>query len=65
VGTQVFPLIVARFPTVIAGEQAIFLTESVICVGGALVVWGLVPERRGQLEDEDVKFGRYLKVHEW
>lgn len=65
VGTQVFPLIAARFPTVIKGQQAIFLIGSAICVVGALVVWGLVPERRGQLEDEDVEFRRYLEAHGW
>ncbi|AAW44414.1 metabolite transporter, putative [Cryptococcus deneoformans JEC21] len=65
VGTQVFPLIEARFATTLKGQQAIFLIGSGICVVAAIVVMTIVPNRRAQLEDEDVEFRRYLEENGW
>ncbi|KAK4688669.1 hypothetical protein P7C73_g1427, partial [Tremellales sp. Uapishka_1] len=65
VGTQVFPLIQARFSTTVKGQQAIFLVGSALCVVGAVVVMTLVPDRSRQLEDEDVAFKRYLQENGW
>ncbi|KIY36106.1 hypothetical protein I305_01685 [Cryptococcus gattii E566] len=65
VGTQVFPLIEARFATTLKGQQAIFLVGSGICVVGAIIVMTLVPNRRAQLEDEDVEFRKYLEENGW
>lgn len=64
-GTQVFPLIEARFATTLKGQQAIFLVGSGICVVGAIIVMTLVPNRRAQLEDEDVEFRKYLVENGW
>lgn len=64
-GTQVFPLIEARFATTLKGQQAIFLIGSGICVVAAIVVMTIVPNRRAQLEDEDVEFRRYLEENGW
>jgi nitrate/nitrite transporter NarK len=65
IGTQIFPLIQQRFPTVIKGQQAIFLVASAICALGAVWVMWLVPNRRAQLEDEDVLFTKYLEENGW
>ncbi|KIR28132.1 hypothetical protein I307_00648 [Cryptococcus deuterogattii 99/473] len=65
VGTQAFPLTEARFVTTLKGQQAIFLVGSGICVVGAIVVMTLVPNRRTQLEDEDVEFRKYLEENGW
>ncbi|ODO09632.1 hypothetical protein I350_01843 [Cryptococcus amylolentus CBS 6273] len=65
VGTQVFPLIQTRFSTTIKGQQAIFLIGSGICIMGVIVVMTLVPDRRDQLEDEDMEFRRYLEENGW
>lgn len=64
-GTQIFPLIEARFATTLKGQQAIFLVGSGICVVGAIIVMTLVPNRRAQLEDEDVEFRKYLEENGW
>lgn len=64
-GTQVFPLMEARFATTLKGQQAIFLVGSGICVVGAIIVMTLVPNRRAQLEDEDVEFRKYLEENGW
>ncbi|OCF38547.1 hypothetical protein I317_07681 [Kwoniella heveanensis CBS 569] len=65
VGTQIFPLIQARFSTTIKGHQAIFLIGSAICLVAAIVVMILVPNRRAQLEDEDTLFRQYLEENGW
>ncbi|WVO24078.1 uncharacterized protein IAS62_005442 [Cryptococcus decagattii] len=65
VGTQVFPVIEARFATTLKWQQAIFLVGSGICVVGAIIVMTLVPTRRAQLEDEDVEFRKYLEENGW
>ena len=65
IGTQIFPLIQAPFPTVIEGQRAIFLVGSGICALGAVWVMLLVPNRRTQLEDEDVLFREYLEANGW
>ncbi|WRT66789.1 uncharacterized protein IL334_003752 [Kwoniella shivajii] len=65
VGTQVFPLIQARYPTTIKGHQAMFFVGSGICVLCAIVVMTLIPNRRAQLEDEDVEFRQYLEANGW
>lgn len=64
-GTQVFPVIEARFATTLKWQQAIFLVGSGICVVGAIIVMTLVPTRRAQLEDEDVEFRKYLEENGW
>lgn len=64
-GTQVFPLIEAHFAATLKGQQAIFLVGSGICVVGAIIVMTLVPNRRAQLEDEDVEFRKYLEENGW
>ncbi|EEB90177.1 hypothetical protein MPER_11653 [Moniliophthora perniciosa FA553] len=61
VGTQVFPIIMNKFPSTIKGQQAIFLVGSAICVVGAALVWFLVPDMDEQLESEDAKFKKYLE----
>ncbi|ESK93933.1 metabolite transport [Moniliophthora roreri MCA 2997] len=61
VGTQVFPIIMNKFPTIVKGQQAIFLVGSAICVIGAALVWFLVPDMDEQLESEDAKFKKYLE----
>jgi hypothetical protein len=65
IGTQVFPIIRDKFETPIEGQRAIFLVGSGICILGAIWVMWLVPNRRGQLEDEDVLFREYLEANGW
>ncbi|KAF9264970.1 MFS general substrate transporter [Marasmius fiardii PR-910] len=64
-GTEVFPIILSRYPTVIKGHQAIFVIGSSICVVGATLVWFLIPDMESQLESEDSKFKRYLEENGW
>ncbi|WVW85152.1 hypothetical protein I302_107190 [Kwoniella bestiolae CBS 10118] len=65
VGTQIYPLIIARFSTQIKGHQAMFCIGSATCVVTAVIVMTLIPERRAQLEDEDMEFRRYLEANGW
>jgi nitrate/nitrite transporter NarK len=65
VGTQIFPLIRDTFDSPIHGQRAIFLVGSGICALGAIWVMALVPNRRAQLEDEDVLFREYLEANGW
>nr|XP_019013164.1 uncharacterized protein I206_02661 [Kwoniella pini CBS 10737]OCF51945.1 hypothetical protein I206_02661 [Kwoniella pini CBS 10737] len=65
VGTQVYPLIIARFPTVIKGHQAMFCIGSATCLLCAVIVMTMIPDRRAQLEDEDVEFREYLEANGW
>lgn len=65
IGTQIFPIIQNKFPTVPEGQRAIFLVGSGICAVGAVWVMLLVPNRRAQLEDEDVLFREYLEANGW
>jgi hypothetical protein len=65
VGTQIFPLIRDTFDSPIHGQRAIFLVGSGICAVGAIWVMTLVPNRRAQLEDEDVLFREYLEANGW
>lgn len=65
IGTQIFPIIQTKFPTPLKGQQAIFLVGSGICALGAIWVMWLVPDRRAQLEDEDILFTEYLEANGW
>jgi hypothetical protein len=65
VGTQLFPLLVASFPTTIKGQQAMFLVGSAIAFVGSAVVFFLVPDRRFNLSEEDDAFRTYLEENGW
>ncbi|KAF8883999.1 major facilitator superfamily domain-containing protein [Infundibulicybe gibba] len=65
IGTQVFPAIVASYPTVIKGQQVIFLIGAGIAVLSTVMLWVLIPDREKQLESEDALFRQYLEDNGW
>ncbi|KAF8885502.1 major facilitator superfamily domain-containing protein [Infundibulicybe gibba] len=65
IGTQVFPTIVASYPTEIKGQQVIFLIGAGIAVLSTAMVLTLIPDREKQLESEDALFKSYLEERGW
>ncbi|KAJ5128175.1 hypothetical protein N7448_008954 [Penicillium atrosanguineum] len=61
VGTSALTPVVSSFETKMEGQRALFLIGSAISVLGTLVVWFLIPGHPDALDDEDVKFRRYLE----
>ncbi|KAF8885494.1 major facilitator superfamily domain-containing protein [Infundibulicybe gibba] len=65
IGTQVFPAIIASYPTEIKGQQVAFLIGAGIAVLGTVMVLTLIPDREKQLESEDALFEAYLGEKGW
>ncbi|KAK2025672.1 MFS general substrate transporter [Colletotrichum zoysiae] len=61
VGTTALGAALASFDDRLEGQRAIFLIGSGISVVGTLCVWFLIPDAPKHLEDEDVRFKRYLE----
>ncbi|KAF8885495.1 major facilitator superfamily domain-containing protein [Infundibulicybe gibba] len=65
IGTQVFPSIIASYPTEIKGQQVAFLIGAGIAVLSTSMVLTLIPDREKQLESEDALFKAYLEERGW
>ncbi|KAJ0343756.1 hypothetical protein KNSL1_010025 [Colletotrichum chrysophilum] len=63
VGTTALSAALASFDDRLKGQQAIFLIGSGISVIGTLCVWFLIPNAPKHLEDEDVRFKKYLEAN--
>ncbi|KAK2055599.1 MFS general substrate transporter [Colletotrichum caudatum] len=61
VGTTALGAALASFDDMLEGQRAIFLIGSGISVVGTLCVWFLIPDAPKHLEDEDVRFKKYLE----
>ncbi|KAF8885496.1 major facilitator superfamily domain-containing protein, partial [Infundibulicybe gibba] len=65
IGTQIFPAIIASYPTEIKGQQVAFLIGAGIAVLSTIMVLTLIPDREKQLESEDALFKAYLEEKGW
>ncbi|WQF77056.1 Putative major facilitator, sugar transporter, major facilitator superfamily [Colletotrichum destructivum] len=63
IGTTALSAALASYDDRLKGQQAIFLIGSGISVVGTLCVWFLIPDAPKHLEDEDVRFKKYLKAN--
>ncbi|KZL69559.1 metabolite transporter [Colletotrichum incanum] len=63
IGTTALSAALASFDDRLKGQQAIFLIGSGISVVGTLCVWFLIPDAPKHLEDEDVRFKKYLEAN--
>ncbi|KAL0939821.1 uncharacterized protein CTRU02_206431 [Colletotrichum truncatum] len=63
IGTTALSEALASFDDRLKGQQAIFLIGSGISVVGTLCVWFLIPDAPKNLEDEDVRFKKYLEAN--
>ncbi|KAL8276651.1 hypothetical protein RQP46_010919 [Phenoliferia psychrophenolica] len=65
IGTQVFTPIQESFPSVLKGQQAVFLIGAGFALAGALVTWFFTPEMPRDLATEDAAFKAYLEENGW
>ncbi|KAK1563979.1 major facilitator superfamily domain-containing protein [Colletotrichum navitas] len=63
VGTTALSAALADFDDKLKGQQTIFLIGSGISVVGTVCVWFLIPDAPKHLEDEDVRFKKYLEAN--
>ncbi|GKT55901.1 metabolite transporter [Colletotrichum tofieldiae] len=63
IGTTALSAALASYDDRLKGQQAIFLIGSGISVVGTLCVWFLIPDAPKHLEDEDVRFKKYLEAN--
>ncbi|GJC91441.1 metabolite transport [Colletotrichum higginsianum] len=63
IGTTALSAALASYDDRLQGQQAIFLIGSGISVVGTLCVWFLIPDAPKHLEDEDVRFKKYLEAN--
>ncbi|KAJ4165650.1 hypothetical protein LMH87_007274 [Akanthomyces muscarius] len=61
VGTEALSKVISSYDERLKGQQALFLIGSGISVAGTLCVWFLIPNAPKNLEDEDMRFKKYLE----